>query len=46
MDLPILRYEIGRTHRLGPKNEGNKTPIIVRFISNRQKEMVYANRKN
>ena len=45
MDLPISRYEIGRTHRLGPKHQGKKRPIIVRFISNRQKELVYANKK-
>ena len=43
MDLPISRYEIGRTHRLGRKrlDDNHKRPIIVRFVSNRQKEMVF-----
>ena len=50
MDLPISRYEVGRTHRLGRKannfSEGNRNrPIIVRFVSYRQKKMAFDAKK-
>lgn len=49
LDVPISRYEIGRTHRLGRKRDGEDArprPIIVRFISHRQKRMTFRNVKN
>ena len=45
LQLPISRYEIGRTHRLGRKVEGRARPIIVRFVSYRQKKMTYDAKK-
>ena len=45
LQLPISRYEIGRTHRLGGKVEGKIRPIIVRFVSYRQKKMTYDAKK-
>ena len=49
LDLPISRYEVGRTHRLGRKNnvsgETKNRPIIVRFVSYRQKKMTFDAKK-
>jgi hypothetical protein len=41
IDVSISRIEIGRSHRLGRKVNGRKRPIIVKFLSYRQKKMLY-----
>ena len=46
LGLNSLKLEdIGRSHRLGKKENGKKRPIIVRFATYRQKAMVYSNKR-
>ena len=45
LGLPIPLNEVARTHRLGPKQEGKKRPIIVKFVSHRYKKMVFDKKK-
>ena len=47
LELPeISLKDVSRTHRLGPKKDGKKRPIIVRFASYRERKMVFDAKKN
>ena len=41
----VTLNEVARTHRLGPKQDGKKRPIIVKFTSHRYKKMVFDKKK-
>ncbi|CAF1549741.1 unnamed protein product, partial [Didymodactylos carnosus] len=47
IDIPVYEIDISRSHRVGKYNPQTSTPrlIIVRFASNRSRELFYKNRK-
>ena len=45
LNVPLTINDVSRTHRLGKPADGKKRPIIIRFVSHRQKKMVYDAKK-
>ncbi|CAG2223095.1 unnamed protein product [Mytilus edulis] len=45
-DRKLSLRDIGRTHRIGERKKGRTRDIIIRFISYRDRALVYSNKKN
>ncbi|CAG2189156.1 unnamed protein product [Mytilus edulis] len=45
-DRKLSLRDIGRTHRIGERKKGKTRDIIIRFISYRDRALVYSNKKN
>ena len=46
MPLNSENITIDKCHRLGPKTIGRPRPIIAKFVFYKQRELIWANKKN